>query len=225
MSLLDSYEPVAARTLPVILLLDTSGSMREDDKIEVLNDSVTEMIDELAGVDDGHGFITMTVVTFGGDDARINLGPSPVADVQFESLRAAGRTPLGAAFRIARELVEDHEAIPSRAYRPTVALVSDGLPTDEGVWESELEGLLASERGHKSTRFALAIGADADREMLSRFTGGEVHEASEAAQIRKFLQFVTLTITQATLSIFDPSLVAELESDTSVHRLQGDDAF
>ncbi len=28
---------------PVVLLLDTSGSMREDDKIDVLNDSVTEM--------------------------------------------------------------------------------------------------------------------------------------------------------------------------------------
>lgn len=225
MSLLDSFEPVAARTLPVILLLDTSGSMREDDKIEVLNDSVTEMIDELASVDGGHRFITMTIVTFGDDEARVVLGPTPVSDIEFADLQARGNTPLGQAFRIARELVEDYEAIPSRAYRPTVALVSDGLPTDPGVWEPELDALLASERGDKATRFAVAVGQDADRSMLARFTGGEVHEASDASQIRKFLQFVTLTITQATLSVFDPTLAAELEAEDSVLRLQDDDAF
>ena len=54
MSLLDAFEPVAPRTLPVVLLLDTSGSMKEDDKIDVLNDSVTEMIEELTEVDAGN---------------------------------------------------------------------------------------------------------------------------------------------------------------------------
>ena len=71
MSLLDGYESVASRILPVVLLLDTSGSMREDDKIEVLNDSVTEMIEELTEVDAGHGSITLSIITFGGDSARL----------------------------------------------------------------------------------------------------------------------------------------------------------
>ena len=62
-----AYDPVASRILPVVLLLDTSGSMREDDKIEVLNDSVTEMIEELTEVDAGHGSITLSIITFGGD--------------------------------------------------------------------------------------------------------------------------------------------------------------
>ena len=71
MSLLDGYDPVASRILPVVLLLDTSGSMREDDKIEVLNDSVTEMIEELTEVDAGHGSITLSIITFGGDSAKL----------------------------------------------------------------------------------------------------------------------------------------------------------
>lgn len=224
MSLLDAYEPVPTRTLPVILILDTSGSMREEDKIDVLNDAVTDMINELAAVDAGHGFLTMTIITFGGAEAQIELGPTPVAEIEFTSLVARGRTPMGAAFKITRELVEDHAALPSRAYRPTLALVSDGLPTDE-LWESELDALLAGERGRKASRFAVAVGSDADRDLLAKFTGGKVHEASEAAEIRNFLRFVTTTITAATMSVFDPSFAAELDDGETLLRLQDDDAF
>jgi uncharacterized protein YegL len=224
MSLLDAYEPVTSRTLPVVLLLDTSGSMKEDDKIDVLNDSVTEMLEELTEVDAGHGYITLTIITFGGTDAALVTDNVPVADIEYSSLMARGRTPMGSAFRIARELIEDREAFPSRSFLPTIALVSDGIPTDPS-WEPELDLLLESERGKKANRFALAIGADADRDLLARFSGGEVHEASEAAEIRKFLRFVTTTITQATLSVFDPDVRAEVDSEESIVRLQDDDAF
>lgn len=221
MSLLDAYEPVAARTLPVVLLLDTSGSMREDDKIDVLNDSVTEMIETLTDVDAGHGYITLSIITFGGNSAELVTNNVPVADIEFSSLKASGRTPMGSALSTARELIEH---FPSRSFLPTLALVSDGIPTDPS-WEPELDQLLASKRGQKASRFALAIGADADRDLLSRFSGGEVHQASEAAEIRKFLQFVTTTITQATLSVFAPDVPAEVDSQQSIVRLQSDDAF
>lgn len=224
MSLLDAYEPVASRTLPVVLLLDTSASMREDDKIEVLNDSVTEMIEELTEVDAGHGFITLSIITFGGATANLVTDNVPVADIEYSSLKANGRTPMGDALRIARELIENREALPSRSFLPTLALVSDGIPTDPS-WESELKRLLESERGGKATRFALAVGVDADRELLARFSNGEVHEASEAAQIRNFLRFVTTTVTQVTLSVFDPDVRAEVDSEESIVRLQSDDAF
>lgn len=230
MSLLDAYEPVESRIMPVVLLLDTSGSMHEDDKIEVLNDAVTEMIEELTEVDAGHGFITLTIIAFGGDKAKLVSRNVKVGDMEYASLKANGRTPMGDAFRIARELVEDREALPSRAYRPTIALVSDGIPTDPS-WEPELTRLLESERGGKATRFALAIGADADRVLLARFSGRDVHEASEAAQIRNFLKYVTTTVTQATMSVFEPDVPlepdvpVEADSEESMMRLQSDDAF
>jgi uncharacterized protein YegL len=83
-----------------------------------------------------------------------------------------------------------------------------------------------SDRGSKSSRFALAVGADADREMLSKFaSSGGVHEASEAAEIRNFLQWVTNTVTQVTLSTFDPDVKSESLSDESIALLQQDDAF
>lgn len=224
MSLLDDIEPVQARTLPVILLLDTSGSMRQDDKIDVLNDSVAEMIRELASVDAGHGLITLTLITFGGESAKVVQKNVPVSNIAFTPLRAGGKTPMGQAFALARDLIENRDEISSKAYRPTIALVSDGFPVP--ALSGELEALIDSDRGSKSSRFALAIGADADRNLLARFTsGGDVREASEAAEIRNFLQWVTNTVTQVTLSIFDPDVESQLVSDGSIARLQQDDAF
>ncbi|MEU8080725.1 VWA domain-containing protein [Catellatospora citrea] len=223
MSLLDGLAPTAARTLPVILLLDTSGSMREDNKIDVLNDAVTEMIDELAEVDAGHGYITISILTFGGSSAQAIVEHTPVGEVEFSSLTARGKTPLGDGFRLARSIIEDKDALPSRAYRPTIALVSDGLPTDHN-WAEELDALLASDRGQKSTKFALAVGADADRDMLARFSGSQVHTADQATEIRRFLQFVTNTVTNVTLTAFD-TVEDDADSAASIVRLQGDDAF
>lgn len=223
MSLLDDIEPVQARTLPVILLLDTSGSMRQDDKIDVLNESVAEMIKELASVDGGHGFITLTLITFGGESAKIIQRNSPVSSISFTPLAARGKTPMGHAFSLARELIEDRDEISSKAYRPTIALVSDGLSVP--ALSGELEALVDSERGSKSSRFALAIGADADRDLLAQFaSGGDVREASEAAEIRNFLQWVTNTVAQVTLSIMD-DVHSMIATDESIARLQQDDAF
>ena len=194
------FEPIAARTLPVILLLDTSGSMDEDSKIEVLNAGVQEMLRGLRSADDGQGFITLSVISFGGTEAKVIERNTKVRDLELDSLRADGPTPLGHALRLALEVLEDREAMPSSGYTPTIALVSDGQPNDPG-WEESLDAFLANDRTQKASRFALAIGADADRAVLQRFAGAEPHEAGEAAEIGKFLQFVTMTITMTTRSV------------------------
>ena len=91
--------------------------------------------------------------------------------------------------------------MPSRAYRPTLVLVSDGLPNDE--WEGPLERLFGSERAAKAERFALGIGADADHDMLRRFLDdpeGRVFEAHEGREIRKFFRWVTMSVTSRSRS-------------------------
>ena len=197
MGLLDEFSTSQARPLPVLLLLDTSGSMRADDKIEALNVGVQELLDALRNEDDGMGSIHVAVIAFGGDEARTALSLQPVGEAQLERLDAGGRTPLGSAFTLARELLEDRDAIPSRAYRPTVALLSDGIPTDE--WEEPLSRLLSSERASKATRMAVGVGADADRNVLLRFAD-DVRRIEHAPQIRDYLQFVTMTVVEQAAS-------------------------
>ena len=161
----------------------------------------------------------LSIKPFGGDSAATLVSSNlPVADIEYSSLKANGRTPMGDALRSAQELIEDREAFPSRSFLPTLALVSDGIPTDPS-WEPELELLINSERGQKAA-FRWRSGRTPTASSARAVQRWEVHEASEAGEIRKFLRFVTTTtITQATLSVFDPDVSAELDSEESIGRL------
>ena len=137
----------------------------------------------------------MAVVTFGGS-ASLHLPLTPASEVRWTPMQANGMTPMGAALDIVTDLIEDRERVPSRAYRPTVVLVSDGLPNDE--WRGPLERFHQSERAAKAQRFALGIGADADHDVLRTFLGdpeGRVFEAHEAREVRKFFRWVTMSVT------------------------------
>ena len=197
---LKEFTVSSARPLPVVLLADVSGSMAADGKIDVLNGAVAEMQAAFAEEEDGRAEIHLAVVTFGGT-ATLHVPLISANDVRWSPMQANGRTPLGAAMDIATDLIEDRDRVPSRAYRPTIVLVSDGLPNDE--WEGPLQRLLTSERAAKAERFALGIGADADCDMLRRFLDdpeGRVFEAHEGREIRKFFRWVTMSVTSRSRS-------------------------
>jgi uncharacterized protein YegL len=184
----------SARPLPVVLLVDVSGSMAADGKIDALNAAVGEMLAAFSKEDNGRAAIHIAVVTFGGE-ASLHTPLTPANEIRWTPMQAKGRTPLGAALQIVTNLLEDREKVPARAYRPTIVLVSDGLPNDE--WKASLERLLNAERAKKAQRFALAIGADADHEVLRAFLDvpeGRVMQAHEAREIRKFFRWVTMTV-------------------------------
>lgn len=202
------------RPLPVILLADISGSMSEDGKIDALNDAVNEMIRSFAEEEDNaRTEIQVAVITFGGEGGKLHKPLQSASDIQWEPMAARGRTPLGAAINLATDMLEDREQIPSRAYRAALILVSDGLPNDE--WRGPLERLLNSERGSKADRFAMAIGDDADHNMLIEFLASpeaQVFQAHEARQIRNFFQWVTMTIATRSFSI-NPNSVVKVDPD------------
>ena len=211
MSKLKDFTMASARPLPVIILADISGSMSMDSKIDVLNEAVAEMISTFAGEDEAHAEIHASVITFGGSEAKLHKELQPADDISWEHMSAAGRTPMGGAFTLAREMVEDKEIIPGRAYRPTLVLVSDGIPTDD--WQKPLQELLGSERASKAMRFAMGIGADADNKPLQAFLGdeeGHVFAAHEAREIKKFFRWVTMSVTTRSQST-NPNMAADID--------------
>ena len=195
MASLKEFTVSTARPLPVILMADVSGSMAADGKIDALNAAVAEMQAAFAEEeDDGRAEIHLAVVTFGGT-ATLHTPLTPASEAKWTPMSASGRTPMGAALGLVTDLVEDRDRVPSRAYRPTIVLVSDGLPNDE--WKEPLKRLLGSERAAKAQRFALGIGADADHDVLRAFLDdpeGRVFEAHEAREIRKFFRWVTMSV-------------------------------
>ena len=121
-----------ARPLPVILLADVSGSMAEEGKIDSLNRAVREMVETFSTTEDLRAEVHVAVIVFGGD-ARLHVPLQAASRVKWIDMKAHGGTPMGAAFEMAAALIEDRDAVPSRAYRPSIILVSDGMPTDD--WE------------------------------------------------------------------------------------------
>ena len=208
---LKSFTASTARPLPVLVLADTSGSMSVDGKIDALNTALSDMVDAFSEEDDSRAQIHVGVITFGGA-AAVHLPLAPAAKAALQPLPANGMTPMGAAFDIVRQIVEDKDQISSRAYTPAIVLVSDGQPNDD--WEPALGRLLGSERAKKAQRFALGIGEDADADVLRRFLDdpeGKVYAANDARQIKSFFRWVTMSVTTRSRSASpNASVVAEL---------------
>ena len=215
---LKEFTITSARPLPVILMLDTSGSMQVGGKIDVLNKAVREMLSDFAEEDSASAEIHVAAVTFGRTAQwHLNLTPADQVLDQWEDLQAAGKTPLGGAIKLVQDALEDKETIPSRAYRPTIILVSDGIPTDD--WGAAIAEFLGSDRAMKASRFSMGIGDEvktSENSVLQQFIGNKdgarVFLAHEATQMQKFFKFVTMTVTTRTRST-NPNTIVPSDPD------------
>lgn len=185
-----------AKPLPVILLLDVSGSMHGA-KIQNLNAAARDMLETFRSAASGEIEIHVAIITF-GSEVKLHQAFASVGDIKWHDLSASGGTPLGTALRMAKAMIEDKDVVPSRAYRPTVVLVSDGRPGDS--WTQPLEDFIGGGRSAKCDRMAMAIGADADEVVLGKFIEGTENSlfyAENAKQLQDFFKFVTMSVTCA----------------------------
>ena len=186
------------RVLPLILLTDTSSSMRE--WMGELNTAIRDMLGTLKEQESLKAEIHISFITFGNGGANLHTALTPVSNIEFNNFTEGGMTPLGGALRIAKEMVENREIIPSRSYAPIILLLSDGEPNDNG-WENEMYRFINDGRSKKCMRMSLGIGRDYDYDVLKRFSSsGEVYEAKDSMNIIDFFKFMTMTIKEKTLS-------------------------
>jgi uncharacterized protein YegL len=236
------YTTNEAKVLPVILLLDVSGSMRvvapgtgkstptgktvETDgetykevvggvsRIQLLNEAVGKVLATLARQETMGFEFSVSVFTF-GETARLHMEPTAAAEATWSPMCADGGTPMGAAIGLAKELIEDKSRIPSRAYRPAVILVSDGIPTDQ--WETPLTGFVSNGRSSKCDRMAMAIGKECNEDMLQKFIAGtenKLFHGEDAESIHEFFKRVTMSVSMRIKSK-DPN---KLPSEDDIRR-------
>jgi uncharacterized protein YegL len=150
--------------LPVVLIVDTSGSMDEHGKLRVAQACIRELIEELSS-------------EAWSDNVRVGLvgmGPGPAVVVPLDtpgnfkvpSLVASGHTRLGAAIEETASMLSRLDPSTS-AHGPLVLLLSDG------GWEDAWSPAMASSLGgvgRDSIRVCVAIGADADRSAMAAFS-------------------------------------------------------
>lgn len=214
---LNNFVVQEARPLPVFLLVDTSGSMSFDSKMDTVNVALKEMLQVLSNLEGTKGQIKLSIITFGGK-VEVIQPLENVEAITLHPLVASGQTPMGGAIEKVMEMIEDRTIVPSRAYTPTVVLISDGQPTDfpknmQSNTTSKKEDYLDwepihkfqhSERTKKSSNLALGVGKDADFEMLKAFINKEnvpVIKAKDAATIAKFFKWVTMSVSMRSVSV------------------------
>lgn len=208
------YTVAKAKPLPVVLLLDTSSSMNaggEQSKILEIDSAVRDMIKDFAHEEQLETEIQVSVITFGYNGVQLALPYTNASKVQMKPLEAAGNTPMGTALRMAKDMIEDKETTPSRAYRPLVILCSDGAPNDD--WEGPMDNFIKDGRSSKCDRMAMAIGSDANETVLKRFIEGTENPlfyAKDASSMHKFFKFVTMSVATRSHSQ-NPNVIMKIE--------------
>lgn len=192
----NAFKPTKSKRLPVVLLLDVSGSMSYDNKIESLYRAVQDMVAAFAGMKKKERIMDVAIITF-GENVDLHTKYTPAEDLartKITPFDADGMTPMGTALRMAKDMIEDKSVTPSPSYKPAVVLVSDGQPNDS--WREPMENFINDGRSAKCQRFAVAIGRDADRGILEMFTQDPsmVLFAEDAEELVDKFKFITTTI-------------------------------
>lgn len=194
---------MSRRPVHFIWLLDCSYSMLGD-KIGSLNYAIREAIPEMRSVAEANPSAQLLVrsLTFSSTAQWRHQDAVPVEDFTWQDVQADGMTNLGEALQmVARELRTP--PMPQRALKPVLALVSDGVPTDD--WKSGLRAVDATPWGRKTVRVAIAIGEDADRGVLQEFLANpELHplDANSPKQLAAAIRWAsTAAVKTSTVAV------------------------
>jgi uncharacterized protein YegL len=141
-------------------------------KIQALNTAIREAIPHMQQVaqENPEAAVVIRAIKFSSGAQWHISQPVPVADFKWADLAAPaqGVTDLGKALTI----LADQLKVPpmtDRALPPVLVLLSDGQPTDD--FASGLRALMDQPWGKKAVRIAIALGEDADHEVLQKFIG------------------------------------------------------
>lgn len=199
MSLLDEVVSVPRRTMTLFFLIDTSGSM-EGNKIGAVNDAVANVLPMLNEISDENpdAEIKIAALEFSSSVIWLYSEPKLASDFIWQDVQANGLTSLGAAClelssRLSRSGFMQSA---SGSFAPAIILLSDGGPTDD--FENGLKKLKENNWFKAAIKIAIAIGDDADKEVLRQFTGNAeaVFTVHNIEALKQIIRVVAVTSSQ-----------------------------
>lgn len=193
---------LATRPLHFILLADCSGSMNIDGKIQALNNAIREAIPHMQAIanENPNAEILVRAIKFSDGAAWHISQPTPIEKFQWVDLTSGGLTDMGEALNLLSEELKI-PPMSDRALPPVLVLISDGLPTDD--INNGLKTLMALPWGKKSVRIAIAVGEDADQDILQQFIDNpniKPLQANNADQLVKYIKWVSTVILKSASS-------------------------
>lgn len=202
---------IARKTMVLFFLVDTSGSMYGE-KIGSLNDAIRETVPDLKDLSQSNPDAAIKIAVMQFDTNVRWLYPQPIDSEQFRwnDLQAGGLTELGAALLELNGKLSKTQFMQEAAgsYAPVLILLSDGGPTDN--FDSALEVIKKNAWFKHAIKIAIAIGNDADKNVLTQFTGNsesviEVHNKSALKAIIRFVSVTSSQVNSKSSSVEDAS--------------------
>lgn len=198
---------LANRPLHFFYICDCSGSMAAQGKMQALNQSIRQSLPGMARVarDNPEARVLVRAVAF-ADQARWHIAePTPVDQLQWRDLQAGGITAMGEALELIGSALHT-PPMEERALPPVLVLISDGQPTDD--FEAGLARMMREPWAQKAVRLAIALGHDADLEVLQQFIGPAPAnqrersarrplQASNATSLAQYIQWASTAVVGA----------------------------
>ncbi len=199
MSLLDDAVSVPRRTMTLFFLIDTSGSM-SGNKIGAVNDAIVNVLPMLEDISSSNpdAEIKVAALEFSNGTKWLYNEPKSVEDFKWIDVQAGGLTSLGeACLELNSKLSRSgYMKSASGSYAPAIILLSDGGPTDN--FDGGLQTIQGNNWFKNAIRIAIAIGDDADLDVLARFTGNSeaVIKVQNIDALKQIIRIVAVTSSQ-----------------------------
>lgn len=219
-------EKIARKLLPIIYVIDTSGSM-EGDRISSVNEAMYETVDLLKEVseDNPTAELKIGVLQFSSNAKWVTNGLIYMEDYFWNDLKAGGLTTLGAALEeLNRKLSRKEFMVSDVGFKaPVIIFMSDGYPTDDYI--RALKKTESENKWYKiATKIAIGVGDDFDRDAMAQIAGNKeaVIQVTDKETLKKLIRVVSVTASQiGSKSKTDESQINEVLA--AVKTQMGDD--
>ncbi len=166
--------------LNMFFIVDVSGSMRKEGRIQAVNEAFTNMVPILREVQRdcmAEFELNIAIMTF-DQEARWIVPPTPILEYNHKEIECSQwGTYFSKAFKtLGGKLTKsEYMAYTGKIVKPYIMLMTDGEPTEGDNYEPEIDKLLKNDLFSQAQRFAVLIGNDT------------IHSASARATVEKFV--------------------------------------
>ena len=199
MGLLDN-ESIPRRKMTLFFVIDTSGSM-VGSKIGSVNDAIENVLPMIGEISDENpdAEINVAALEFSTGTHWLYDEPKEAKEFIWQKVEADGLTSLGEACEELNKKLSRNGGFmssPSGCFAPAIILLSDGGPTDN--FEGGLRSLQGNSWYKNAIKIAIAIGDDADKEVLKQFTGSSeaVITVHNIDALKKMIRIIAITSSQ-----------------------------